>query len=279
VSQATIGQLIQLLRHRAFVTFENLDLLDKVGEAIAQSILRLDDKHSLASIVNSVRSGKNGDTHQVTLLVFLKILLRITRSPNCTQKNIQSVIKNLSEKNFDFILVQFRDTYALSRQDELLKDQITSVTLLLMTQFYVHNRRQYNKKPLHEKVASLDSDKRKFLNTVQEKITKNKVIHTNTYLTLMQIAFCKQPDLVSAQNNEIPTHFDVDTMIKQSQIRRDLKVTDIIDFDVDFYFLVLESYTICSKPTKKIFLQQFGLMTGHLYERFLAVCAGQKTDE
>jgi len=117
----------------------------------------------------------------------------------------------------------------------------------------VHNRRQYNKKPLHEKVASLDSDKRKFLHTVCDKIPQNKVIHTDTYLTLMQIAFCKQPDPLSA-HNEIPTHFDVDTMIKQSQIRRDLKVTDIIDFDVDFYFLVLESYTICSKPTKKIFL-------------------------
>ena len=270
--------MIQLLRHRAFVTFENLALLDKVGEAIAQSILRLDDKPSLASVVSSVRSDKNGDTHPVTLLVLLKILLRITRSPNCTQKNIQSVIKNLTEKNFDFILVQFRDTSAPSRQDEILKDQITSVTLLLMTQFYVQNRRQYNKKPLHEKVASLDSDKRKFLTTVSDQLTKNKVIHTATYLTLMQIAFCKQPDLVSA-HCEIPTHFDVDTMIKKSQIRRDLKVTDIIDFDIDFYFLVLECYTICSKPTKKMFLQQLGLMTGHLYERFLAVCAGQKTDE
>ena len=54
-----------------------------------------------------------------------------------------------------------------------------------MTQFYVHNRRQYNKKPLNEKVASLDSDKRKFLHTVSEKMAKNKIIHTDTYLTLM----------------------------------------------------------------------------------------------
>ena len=44
-------------------------------------------------------------------------------------------------------------------------------------------------------------------------------------------------------------------LIKQSQIRRDLKVTDIIDFDIDFYFLVLENFMICSKATKKIFLQ------------------------
>lgn len=71
----------------------------------------------------------------------------------------------------------------------------------------------------------------------------------------MYITFRKRSD-----TGTTPTVDQVLSEIKNSSIRHDKTAsTEIIDFDIDFFFLVLDNIHKYSSETKVLFLSHFGL--------------------
>jgi len=88
-----------------------------------------------------------------------------------------------------------------------------------------------------------------------EPLSKNAHLLTSAYLTLVYITFNKR-----SNTGLIPTVEQVLSEIKNSYIRQDKTAsTEIIDFDIDFFFVVLDNINKYSSETKVLFLSHFGL--------------------
>lgn len=81
----------------------------------------------------------------------------------------------------------------------------------------------------------------------------------------MQLAFNKR------NCSERPPQLDeIDSAIKESRLRLEGKsCSDIIDFDIDFYFIVLESFEKFTSQTKVVFLNQMMLFLKNKEEGFM----------
>jgi|LauGreDrversion4_2_1035121.scaffolds.fasta_scaffold09706_8 hypothetical protein len=68
---------------------------------------------------------------------------------------------------------------------------------------------------------------------------------------------------------------EIDSAIKESRLRFEGKsCSEVIDFDIDFYFIVLESFEKLTSQTKVVFLNQMMLFLKNKEEGFMQLLVG-----
>lgn len=195
----------------------------------------------------------------IVTLIYLQIIHRVIRNSNFVkQKNLMAVYQAKDQFiRLQYVLLQFDQApfdHLVSEDTQTLQDQIISVTLLLLNLVYVNKRTKFGEKPLYEKVASSDTEKKTMLKTITDHLNQNTQLMTETYLTLMLITFDKKG------SEKIPSVETVQAAIKQSKVRVDgMSHTKVIDFDIDFLFVVLTNLDKYSEQTKFLLLNQFML--------------------
>lgn len=91
----------------------------------------------------------------------------------------------------------------------------------------------------------------------------------------MQIAFNKRNCL-----DRPPMLDEIDIDIKESRLRMENKQSsEVIDFDIDFYFIVLECSEKLTQQTKIVFLNQIMLFLKNHEENFMKLLVGQVSSE
>jgi hypothetical protein len=87
-------------------------------------------------------------------------------------------------------------------------------------------------------VSTSDNEKKSFLKILQDGLHRNTSLQTETYLTLMMLAFNKK--LLIFWGDERPTIDKLELFIKEAKVWwKDRPKTEVVEFDIDFFFFVL----------------------------------------
>jgi hypothetical protein len=146
------------------------------------------------------------------------------------------------------------------------------MTLLIVTKDFLNNKKNQARqnKLLLDKVAAFDTEKKILLAQINKYLSCNTQITTETYLTMMQLSFDKRNC-----TDRLPMLDQVDSEIKESRLRIDTKsYSDVIDFDIDFYFIVLENFEKLTQQTKVVFMNQLMLFLKNHEEGFMKLLVG-----
>jgi len=94
------------------------------------------------------------------------------------------------------ILYQFEIVTREKITDDIrtLNDKIISMTLLILTKDFLLSKKSQvrQNKVLVDKVAAFDAEKKSLISLINKYLLSNTQIPTETYLTLMQLAFNKR---------------------------------------------------------------------------------------
>lgn len=134
-----------------------------------------------------------------------------------------------------------------------LNDKIIATTLLILVKDFINKKTRMGEKKTHvDKVSAWDPDKKELLQRINKSLAVNAQITKETYYTLMQIAFNKK----SCSDRPLAESEEVETIIRESKLRNgNNPYSEVIDFDIDFYFIVLESFEKLNEQIKLTFLQ------------------------
>lgn len=144
---------------------------------------------------------------------------------------------------------------------------------------YVLKRTNLYKTAFHEKVAQIDQDKKKWLEMVCESLCLNKVLMQETYLTLMLISLNKSHISNYSLSVGYVTRIIADKKLQVFREKVEIQ-TDVVDFDVDFYFgTLLQNLTKFNAQTRQQFLNDFVLFMRQYYRGFMRIVASQVTGQ
>jgi hypothetical protein len=154
--------------------------------------------------------------------------------------------------------------------EEGLQDSIVAVCLQIQFLAYVYKRTWLGERPLVEKVASMDTEKSMLIKFVSVNLSKVRV-GTETYLTMMLATFDKTM-------SKPPTVDSIVDKIKQAQVydeQTPLSHTKVTDFDIDLFFVILQSIDKFSNETKFLLMSHYMLLQREHSDSFMKLVSGQ----